>query len=57
MIYVNNKLQAKSRSDLMTTKIEMLWLETYALIIHSAHCSLLMSTDLRHPRLMLMQVL
>lgn len=27
MIYVNDKLQAKSRPDLMTTEIEMLWLE------------------------------
>lgn len=27
MIYVNDKLQAKSRPDLMTTEIEMLWFE------------------------------
>ena len=27
MIYVNDKLQAKQRPDLMTTEIEMLWLE------------------------------
>ena len=28
MIYVNDKLQAKSRSDLMITEIGMIWLET-----------------------------
>ena len=27
MIYVNDKLQAKSRPELMTTEIKMLWLE------------------------------